>query len=102
MVLTKYFKEGSFQTKGAFSSTKTFGCSLKSKLSQSEKNLRVIEMKIVDHLSEDQLKKLNHNKKHQPEVNKRKAVHENVDWEEIMGTKRDTFRRSKGGAIRRR
>jgi hypothetical protein len=101
MVLTKYFKEGSFQTKGAFSSTKTFGWSLKSKLSQSEKNLRVIEMKIVDHLSEDQLKKLNHNKKHQPEVNKRKAVHENVDWEEIMGMNRDTYRR-KGGAIRRR
>jgi hypothetical protein len=101
MVITKYFKEGSFQTKGAFLCTKTFECSVKLKLSQSEKNLRVIEMKIVDHLSEDQLKKLNHNKKNQPEVNKKKAVHENVDWEEIMGMNRDTYRR-KGGAIRRR
>jgi hypothetical protein len=101
MVLTKYFKEGSFQTKGVFSSTKMFGWSLKSKLSQSEKNLRVIEMKIVDHLSEGQLDKLNYKKKKQPEQ-KKKVYHEHVDWEEIMGTKRDTFRRSKGGAIRRR
>jgi hypothetical protein len=61
----------------------------------------VIEMKIVDHLSEDQLEKLNYRNKKQPEQ-KKKVHHEKVDWEEIMGTKRDTFRRSKGGAIRRR
>jgi hypothetical protein len=61
----------------------------------------VVEMRIVDHLSEDQLKRLNYNKKNQTEVNKRKAVDENVDWEEIMGMNRDTYRR-KGGAIRRR
>jgi hypothetical protein len=101
MVLTKCFKEGSFQTKGAFSSTKTFGWSLKSKLSLSEKNLRVIEMRTVDHLSEGQLEKLNYSKKKEPEQ-KKKVHHEHVDWEEIMGTKRDLFRRSKGGAISRR
>jgi hypothetical protein len=45
-------------------------------------------MRIVDHLSEDQLKRLNYNKKDQTKVNKRKAVRENVDWEEIMGMNR--------------
>jgi hypothetical protein len=70
-------------------------------LSQSEKDLRVIEMKIVDHLGKDQLEKLNYKKKKQPKQ-KKKVHQEHVDWEEIMGTKRDTFRRSKGGAIRRR
>jgi hypothetical protein len=100
MVLTKYFKEGSFQTKGAFSSTKTFEWSVKSKLCQSEKNLRVIEMRIVNHLSEDQLEKLNYSKKKEPEQ-KKKVHHEHVDWEDIMGMNRDTYRR-KGGAIRRR
>jgi hypothetical protein len=100
MVLTKYFKEGSFQTKGAFSSTKKFEWSVKSKLSQSEKDLRAIEMRIVDHLSEGQLEKLNYRKKKQPEQ-KKKVHHEHMDWEEIMGVNRDTYQR-KGGAIRRR
>jgi hypothetical protein len=57
-------------------------------------------MRIVDHLSEDQLKRLNHNMKNQTGVKKKKH-HERVDWEDIMGMNRDTYRR-KGGAIRRR
>jgi hypothetical protein len=100
MVLTKYFKEGSFQTKGAFSSTETFEWSVKSKLSQSDKDLRVIEMRIVNHLSEGQLEKLNYCKKKEQEQ-KKKVQHEHVDWEEIMGVNRDTYWR-KGGKIRRR
>jgi hypothetical protein len=99
MVLTKYFKEGSFQTKGAFSSTKTFGWALKSKLSQSEKDLRVIVMRVIDHLSEKQLKELNVKRQQLPE--EKKVHHEKVDWKYIMGMNRDTYRR-KGGAIKRR
>jgi hypothetical protein len=57
-------------------------------------------MRIVDHLSEGQLMKLNYNKKKEPEQ-KKQVHHEHVDWEEIMGMNRDTYRR-KGGAIRRR
>jgi hypothetical protein len=57
-------------------------------------------MRIVNHLSEGQLEKLNYNKKKEQEQ-KKKDQHEHVDWEEIMGMNRDTYRR-KGGAIRRR
>ncbi|WP_341356657.1 hypothetical protein [Rossellomorea sp. y25] len=57
-------------------------------------------MRIVDHLSEVQLEKLNYNKKKEPEQ-KKKIHHEDVDWEEIMGMNRDTYKRV-GGAVRRR
>ncbi|VXC07555.1 conserved hypothetical protein [Bacillus sp. 349Y] len=56
-------------------------------------------MKIVDHLSEEQLKKLNVKRK-EPAAPKKKH-HESVDWNDIMGVNRDTYKR-KGGAIRRR
>jgi hypothetical protein len=61
--------------------------------------MRVIEMRIVDHLSEDQLKRLNVKRQQLPE--EKKVHHENVDWKYIMGMNGDTYRR-KGGAIRRR
>ncbi|MCA1058103.1 hypothetical protein LCL96_04120 [Rossellomorea aquimaris] len=57
-------------------------------------------MRIIDHLSEEQLNKLNGRKMKQPKP-KKKVHHEHVDWEEIMGVNRDTYHR-KGGAIRRR
>lgn len=56
-------------------------------------------MRVVDHLSEDQLKKLN--VKRCKGIVPKKKHSENVDWNEIMGVNRDTFRR-KRGAIRRR
>jgi hypothetical protein len=56
-------------------------------------------MRIVDHLSEEQLKELNVKQQHLPE--EKKAQHEKVDWKYIMGMNRGTYRR-KGGAIRRR
>jgi hypothetical protein len=55
-------------------------------------------MRIVDHLSEEHLKKLNVKRSKEPVLIKK---HEHVDWEDIMGMNRDTYRR-KGGAIRRR
>jgi hypothetical protein len=101
MVLTKNIQGSVYQANRRFLYAIIFGWRLKSKLSQSEKNLRVIEMRIVDHLSEDQLKRLNYNKKSKTEVKKKKTIHEYVDWKDIMGMNRDTYRR-KGGAIRRR
>jgi hypothetical protein len=56
-------------------------------------------MRIVDHLSEDQLKELDVKRQQLPE--EKNVHHEKVDWEDIMGMNRDTYRR-KGGAIRRR
>jgi hypothetical protein len=56
-------------------------------------------MRIVDHLSEEQLKKLKVKKSKEPAP--KKKHHEFVDWSDIMGVNRDTYRR-KGGAIRRR
>ncbi|WP_187441982.1 hypothetical protein [Sutcliffiella horikoshii] len=53
-------------------------------------------MRIADRLPDDQRQKLQGmNKK------KRKRKPEKVDWHDIMGMNRDTFKRSKG-AIRRR
>jgi hypothetical protein len=73
----------------------TFEWSVISKLSQSVKNLRVINLRIVDHLSEGQLEKLNYSKRIEPEK-KKKVHHEHVDWEEIMGMNRDKYRREGG------
>lgn len=47
-------------------------------------------MKLKDHLDDDQKKKLNELKKE-----------ERINWKEIMGMNRDTYKR-KNGAIRRK
>lgn len=57
-------------------------------------------MRIVDHLSEEQLKKLHVKRKDPPEP-KMKPHHERVDWNDIMGVNRDIYTR-KGGAIRKK
>lgn len=48
-------------------------------------------MRIADHLNKEQKKKLDKLKKE-----------EKIDWKEIMGMNRDTYKRGKGGAMRRR
>jgi hypothetical protein len=57
-------------------------------------------MKIVDHLSDKQIKQLKtltspENKKKPPELSRR-------DIEELMGVNRDIYVRGKGGAVRRK
>lgn len=49
-------------------------------------------MKIVDHLDKEQKRKLNQLKQNKEKIN----------WHDIMGMNRDTYRRGKGGAIRRK
>jgi hypothetical protein len=51
-------------------------------------------MKLADHLSKEQQRKSNqhrHKKKHK----------ERIDWHDLMGVNRDTYKRGRGGAIRR-
>jgi hypothetical protein len=56
-------------------------------------------MRLIDHLSEEQLRELNVKSQQLPD--KKKVHHKKVDWKYIMGMNRDTYRR-KGGAIRKR
>ncbi|WP_188048527.1 hypothetical protein [Bacillus sp. CH30_1T] len=56
-------------------------------------------MRVIDHLSEKQLKELKVKRSKDPVT--KKEHYELVDWKDIMGMNRDTYRR-KGGAIRRR
>ncbi|WP_090873169.1 hypothetical protein [Oceanobacillus limi] len=54
----------------------------------------VIEMKVKDHLSKQQHEKMKSKyKNHKPE---------RIDWHDLMGMNRDTYKRGRGGAIRRR
>jgi hypothetical protein len=98
MVITKYFKEGSFQTKESFLGKKkrerTSELSVKSKLSKSEKNLRVIVVRVIDHLSEEQLKELN--VKRQEQSPEKKVRHEKVDWKYIKRINRDMYQGREG------
>jgi hypothetical protein len=58
-------------------------------------------MKIADHLSKDTKQKLN---KVKSPKKKRKKKQEHLsfrDWEDIMGTRRDTYER-RNGAVRRK
>ncbi|WP_176481827.1 hypothetical protein [Paucisalibacillus globulus] len=50
-------------------------------------------MKLADHLSKEQRKKLN---KHRH----KKQQKEKVNWHDIMGVNRDTYKRGRGGAYR--
>lgn len=63
-------------------------------------------MKIADHLNRDTKDKLNHISKPNKKVKKRKRSskkkEERIDWHDIMGTNRQTLKRSKGGAMRRK
>lgn len=52
-------------------------------------------MKLANHLSREQHEKL---KKYKYKKNKA----EKVNWHDIMGVNRDTYKRGKGGAFRRR
>ncbi len=58
-------------------------------------------MKLADHLNANQKEQLNKIKAKKRKRTKKKKP-EKVDWAEIMGTNRDTYRRGKGGAIRRK
>ncbi|SET85533.1 hypothetical protein SAMN05216389_1423 [Oceanobacillus limi] len=51
-------------------------------------------MKVKDHLSKQQHEKMKSKyKNHKPE---------RIDWHDLMGMNRDTYKRGRGGAIRRR
>lgn len=52
-------------------------------------------MKLADHLSREQHKKLI---KHRH----KKQRKERIDWHDLMGVNRDIYKRGKGGAIRRK
>jgi hypothetical protein len=62
-------------------------------------------MKVRDHLSKEQQEKLKKYKKpkykkpkHKKKKRKRKP--EQVDWHDLMGMNRDTYKRGRGGAYR--
>lgn len=64
-------------------------------------------MKLSDHLSKTTRKQLENIKVSLPKKQIKKSKpnpkkEEKVDWVEIMGMNRDTYRRGKGGAIRRK
>jgi hypothetical protein len=61
-------------------------------------------MKLRDHLDKQQLDKLNQLKKpNKPKQKpKKRKKKENINWKHIMGMDRDTYKRGKGGAIRRK
>lgn len=64
-------------------------------------------MKLSDHLSEQQRKQLNKIKLRLPNhntktSNKKKENLSYKDFENLMGAYRDTYKRGKGGAIRRK
>jgi hypothetical protein len=54
-------------------------------------------MKLADHLSREQQEKLKRMKKR-----KNKSRPERIDWHDLMGMNRDTYKRGRGGAIRRK
>lgn len=53
---------------------------------------KVIAMKVKNHLNTDQLR-------HLEKMGKRK---EKVNWKDIMGTNRQTLKRGRGGAMKRK
>ncbi len=61
--------------------------------SESSKLIKkVIDIKVKNHLNTDQLR-------HLERMGKRK---EKVNWKDIIGTNRQTLKRGRGGAMRRR
>ncbi len=68
---------------------------MKRHTSESERSnfiKKVIEMKVENHLNTDQLR-------HLEKMGKRK---EKVNWKDIMGTNRQTLKRGRGGAMKRK
>ena len=63
------------------------------------------EMKLIDHLNHEQRKQLEkmgkRNKPPSKKKRKRKPKQEKVNWNDIMGTNRDTFKRV-GRRVRRK
>lgn len=62
-------------------------------------------MKLSEHLNKDTKKQLNQIVKPNKKVKKRKRTskkkEEHIDWNDIMGTNKQTLKRGKGGAWRR-
>ncbi len=59
-------------------------------------------MKLADHLSKDSIRKFNQLRRAaRNQKEKSKTKQEKVNWSEIMGTNRDTFKRV-GGRVRRK
>ncbi|MBU5214574.1 hypothetical protein [Heyndrickxia oleronia] len=61
-------------------------------------------MKLADHLSKDSIRKFNQLRRaarNKKEKSKSKPKQEKVNWHDIMGTNRDTFKRV-GGRVRRK
>lgn len=61
-------------------------------------------MKLADHLSKDSIRKFNQLRRaarNKKEKSKLKPKQEKVNWHDIMGTNRDTFKRV-GGRVRRK
>jgi hypothetical protein len=57
-------------------------------------------MKLADHLSREQHEKLKRMKQNNKRKKKRKNKPERIDWHDLMGVNRDTYKRGKGGAMR--
>ncbi|PAK49996.1 hypothetical protein CHH47_12565 [Priestia megaterium] len=68
---------------------------LKRHMSESESSKlikKVIDMKVKNHLNTEQLS-------HLEKMGKRK---EKINWKDIMGTNRQTLKRGRGGAMKRK
>ncbi|QOK29867.1 hypothetical protein IIE26_05110 [Cytobacillus oceanisediminis] len=67
----------------------------------------MVKLKFADHLSKEhiqqfnQLRRSSRNQKEKPKPKKQQEKLRHRDWEEIMGTRRDTYKRV-NGAVRRR
>lgn len=91
MVLTKYIKERYSDLEGAFSMP----------------SIEVVNVKFADHISKEsiqqfnQLRRPSRNRKEKSKPKKQQEKLNQRDWEDIMGTRRDTYKRV-GGAIRRK
>lgn len=58
-------------------------------------------MRVIDLVSKEQKKQLQE-MSHRKKRPSKKKKEEKVNWQEIMGMNRDTYKRGKGGAIRRK
>lgn len=90
MVLTKYIKERYSDLEGAFSMS----------------SIEVVNVKFADHLNKEtiqhfnQLRRSSRNRKEKPKPQKQEKLSQR-ELEDLMGTKRDTYKRV-NGAVRRK
>lgn len=67
---------------------------------------RVVNMKFADHLTKEQIQQFNQlkrfadNQREKPKPKQQEELNQR-DWEEIMGTRRDTYKRV-NGSVRRK